>query len=345
VVLQSKKGGSIMNPVVKLSDLMVTKFPKQTYLIDKIAPAGGITIVSAPSGSFKTYMCLEMALCVAGNKPLFGIFDTEQANVLFIDEESGARLLQQRVFQLNAEKDLPLYFHSFQDFTVSEKGIGLLLKDCEEHDIKLVIFDSLTRVHSKDENSAGEMAQVFKHLRTLTNKGIAVIVIHHNRKPGIRRGSAGSEMRGSSDILAAVDCHVALTRDGNRLTFTQTKQRYAPEIKPFDLLVSTSEYSFTFDYQGEIDVRKKGEEELKAEVFNLINLNGELCQRDLLILLDEASVPTNEHKLRDLVKSMLENSELVKVKGEGNTQNYRLGGMAPDFPELDETETENPKLL
>jgi archaellum biogenesis ATPase FlaH len=329
-----------MNQIVSLEDLMGKKFPEQTWLVDRILPAAALTIVSAPANSYKTYICLDMALAIASNKPLFGQFQTQQANVLFVDEESGGRLLQQRVFQLGADKALPVYFHTYQDFTVNDKGVQRLLKDCDEHDIKLVIFDSLTRIHTKDENSAGEMASVFKHLKTLVAKEIAVIVIHHNRKPGIRRSSAGNEMRGSSDILAAVDCHIALSRNSNQVTFHQTKQRYAPEIKPFDLLVNSSEFSFAFEYQGEADTKSKSDEALKKEVFNQLNDYGELCQKDLLILLDEADVPCNEHKLRALVKEMLTAGELVKVKGEGNTQNYRLGPTAPDLPE-----PENPKYI
>lgn len=142
-------------------------------------------------------------------------------------------------------------------------------------------------------------------------------------------------MRGSSDILAAVDCHIALTRNSNRLTFHQTKQRYAPEIKPFELLVNFSEFSFSFEYQGEADTKSKSDEALKKEVFNQLHQHGELCQKDLLIRLDEADVPCNEHKLRVLIKTMIADKELEMVKGEGNTQNYRLGATAPDLPETE----------
>ncbi len=75
---------------------------------------------------------------------------------------------------------------------------------------------------------------------------------------------------------------------------------------------------------------KTTEEELRDSIFLLISRNGELCQRDLLILLDEAKVPTNEHKLRGLLSEMMFANELVISKGDGNTKNYRLGAMAPD---------------
>jgi hypothetical protein len=313
-----------MNPVIKLDELIGKDFPEQGWIVDKLVQEASMTIVSAPAGSYKTYACLDIALAVAGNKSLFGQFDVKQCNVMFIDEESGERLLQQRVLQLNADKDVPLYFRSYEGFNVDEKSMKLLLEDCKVYDIKLVFLDSLTRIHGKDENSAGEMSAVFKFLRVLTTEGIAVVVIHHNRKPGVKRGSAGNEMRGSSDILAAVDCHIALNRDGNRVTVSQTKQRYAPEIKPFDLLVNSSEYSFTFEYKGEESFKTSADEAFKKELVNLIELNGELCQKDLLVLLDEAEIPTNEHKLREAVNKMLEEGVLLPVKGDGNTKYLRL---------------------
>jgi hypothetical protein len=71
----------------------------------------------------------------------------------------------------------------------------------------LIIFDSLIRFHSCDENSATEMAQVMQDLRALANAGATVIVLHHRAK------SETSRYRGSSDIAGGVDVAFSVSRD------------------------------------------------------------------------------------------------------------------------------------
>jgi hypothetical protein len=144
-------------------------------------------------------------------------------------------------------------------------------------------------------------------------------------------------MRGSSGILAAVECHIAIKRQGRgrAVTVEQTKNKMDEELKPFKVVMegdTKNGENLTFHYIGDMTPDKTTEEKLREAIFVLVGNNeGELCHSDLLILLDEAKVPTNEHKLRSVLKEMVQANELLKCKGgNGNTQNYRLGAMAPD---------------
>src|SRR5439155_25835281 len=60
-----------------------------------------------------------------------------------------------------------------------------------------MVFDSLLRFHSADENSATEMKVAMGCLRDLVTAGATVVVLHHRSK------SETSTYRGSSDILKA----------------------------------------------------------------------------------------------------------------------------------------------
>ena len=85
-----------MNPIniKQLDELMSQDYPDQEYIVDRLVPASSITILSGQSRSFKTYTLLDMALCVASGRPLFGQFATQETGILIIDEENGERLLQ-----------------------------------------------------------------------------------------------------------------------------------------------------------------------------------------------------------------------------------------------------------
>jgi hypothetical protein len=81
-----------------------------------------------------------------------------------------------------------------------------------EHDIKLVVFDSLRRFHSGNENSSTEMAVVldsFARLNTMT--GVSVVLIHHLAKASdVSSKPLFERLRGSSDLWAWRDCLIGV---------------------------------------------------------------------------------------------------------------------------------------
>lgn len=314
-----------MEPLTTLEELMWKHFPEQTWLVEGLIPSSAITILSGPPASYKTSVLLDTALAITQGRPLFGHYKTDKTNVLVVDEESGERLLQQRMFQLSATADMPIYFYSLKGFRLNEDSVEQLILRCQNHDIRLVIFDSLVRIHSLDENSAGDMAEVFKYLRRLAAASITVIITHHNRKPGMVRSGA-NEMRGSSDILASVDCHIALSRNDSTLTFQQTKQRYARELKPFEVLVEDSDDNIAFSYVGDVKPKVDREKILQDAIVALLSSGEKMFQKQILTTLSERGVKTNEHKLRQVLLEMVADGRIIETAGAGKTKYYSLSG-------------------
>jgi hypothetical protein len=87
----------------------------------------------------------------------------------------------------------------------------------------VLIFDSMIRFHSADENSATQMAPVMAALRSLATAGASIVVLHHKSK------SETSSYRGSSDILAGADAAFALVRRDRLLELRTIKNRFAAE--------------------------------------------------------------------------------------------------------------------
>jgi RecA/RadA recombinase len=321
-----------MDPIKKLEDLMYQDFPEQTYIVERLIPDSSITIFSGYSRSFKTYTLLQIAISIASGEPLFGQFPCQQTGVLVIDEENGQRLLQKRLFQLGATADLPVYFTPNMGFELSDKTIDNVINSCKTHGIKLVIIDSLIRIHGSDENSAREMSKVFRQLRRFTEQDIAVLVTQHNRKQGNVNAGTSNEMRGSSDILAAVDSHVGVVRKNKwYLTFDQTKQRYDVELDPFEVKVTADENNFTFEFLGMKQSHVDKSEILRTAVTELLAEHGQLRQKDLLEKLAELDIKTNEHTLRDLLNRWVAEELLSPpLAGTGNTKFYRLNNGVSD---------------
>lgn len=292
-----------MKNVKTLESVMSAYYPEQEYVIDRLIPEASITILSGTSRSYKTYTLLHMAICVARGDVLFGQFGSQQTGVLVIDEENGERLLQKRLFQLGALADLPIYFMSYSGFTTSDDDIDSLIETCKDKNIKFVIVDSLIRIHNGEENSAKDMSKVFKQLRRVTESGIALLVTQHNRKQNGYSSGAGDSMRGSTDIMAAIDSHIGVSRKNKwYLTFDQTKQRYDVELDPFGVKVNATDTTFEFEYLGQSDENVDNSEVIRLATIELLSEHGTLNQRDLLTKLKERDIPVNEHKLRELLK-------------------------------------------
>ncbi len=256
-----------------LSELLQVEFPPQKWLVDKIIPDSGLVLMSAAPASFKTWIALELCMCIANKKPLFDEFQTTSCGVLVADEESGERMLQDRFKKLGAKKaekpweEKPIFYLSRIGRQVDDDYIKELIAECEKNLIKIVIFDSLVRFHSARENDAGEMSKILNLFKVLNDNGIAVLVLHHNRKGN---GEASEMVRGSSDILAACDIHLSVVRRERKITITQTKNRYMEELNPFTVELVQNGNNSSFSFYGYEDDKESQQAELRQSIITQI---------------------------------------------------------------------------
>lgn len=322
-----------------LETLLTQVYPEQMYLVDRLVPEAGITILSGSPGVFKTYNLLQIAMCLANGEPYLGRFATQQTNVLIIDKENGDFLLTKRLFELGADPELPIFFTENMQFELTDDSVTEMVEKCIELDIKLVIIDSLIRVHSSEENSSKEMSQVFNRLRRFTEAGIAVLVTQHHRKQGANGfGNMREMIRGSSDIPAASDSNISIVRkdkgDTSYLVFHQTKQRYDRELAPFEVEVIADEDANTvcFEYVGESESRADISETLAKEAtIKALAETWPLNQKELREKLTSNKVKINEHKLRSYLTLWIEQGLLAPPKkGSGSTKLYQLNEVEGD---------------
>jgi hypothetical protein len=82
---------------------------------------------------------------------------------------------------------------------------------------RLLVLDPFVRLHSIDENAAGEVAPLLGYLRRLERTyETAVLLVHHVRK-GAAKLRGGQALRGSSELHAWGDSNLYLRRRGDSL--------------------------------------------------------------------------------------------------------------------------------
>jgi archaellum biogenesis ATPase FlaH len=218
------------------------------YVVEPLIPVGGAAVIGGDSGLGKSWLVLQLAIAVAAGKPWLGQFQTRQGSVLIVDEEDAIPLIKRRLDKLApthaglALETLPISFAVGQGLNLSDAdSVSQLDKTIRECGAQVLILDSLVRVHRASENSASEMSGVFAKLKRLlaTHPGLTIVFTHHSRKFNLMNtGDVANNLRGSGDIRAFVDTHLALRKTDQGLVISQEKARWTEAIKPFGIRIA-----------------------------------------------------------------------------------------------------------
>lgn len=315
---EAEEKTKIDRALISNKDFYDKELPATKWIAEKLIPCG-ITILSANPSSYKTWLILKMAIEIAEGKPMFGHFktafeeETRKAS-LIINEESGEKTIQDRIKMLidEKEKDLPIYYLNLAGIKI-ETDLDKVLEICKEKGIKFLIIDSLTRIHNKQENSADEVKQIFEGLVKFVKENISVILTHHNRKESMfgKNKNISQEMRGSVDLLAQVDCHLAIDIvdvDRGFITIKQPKLRTAEAVPDFKINIIKDNDKIDFVYGGSFtaqDFAESKTEEAKEVILKIIEDNPEITRDEIC------------DKLRGVIGERIVKMAIPKLEKEG----------------------------
>lgn len=200
---------------------------KIDWLIADMIPLKGVTLLTAASGTGKTWVAYAIGGAVAHGTPFLGR-EVKRRPVVYLDGENPGAVVKERLGDLGiTETDAFEIWGGWCPDDVPGPGKERIVSCAKTHK-PLFIWDSLVQFHDGDEQSATETRRFMKLFRVLANLGAPVLVLHNTGK------SDGSQQyRGSSDIEASVDMAYLLTSSSKgeqltRLTMTGFKSRIAP---------------------------------------------------------------------------------------------------------------------
>lgn len=176
------------------------------FLVDGLITKGSVNLLVGEGGSKKTWAALDLAVCVSMGSNWLD-FQTEQATVLIVDEESGPRRLRRRLYEtlnghlIQRADNAPIAFTSLNMMSLRDlEDVNALHIMIEQTGAGLVIVDALADIMpGADENTVKDVQPVFMNLRRVAEATrAAILVIHHSNKQN-------GEYRGSTAIKGAVD--------------------------------------------------------------------------------------------------------------------------------------------
>ena len=166
-------------------DFVRKDLPPTEYIVDIIL-AKGLVILSAKSKLGKSWLALDLALCVASGCDFLG-FNTTQGKVLYIDLENTPSLAQGRMRTLLNGKDAPEDFEILNDFSTMNDYFEEDLRELlTKKKYSLVIVDVLQKVKKQKKLGQSDYEADYETMTTLKEIAdefnIALILVHHNRK-------------------------------------------------------------------------------------------------------------------------------------------------------------------
>ena len=206
-------------PTIQIADLESVWQMDVTveWLVDGMIPRGSVNLISAESGTGKTWLAYALAGAVAHGVS-FIERTVHQAPVLYLDGENPLAVVKRNLLDLGIKEtpELKVWAGWTKEDPPAPDDPRIISFARESK--PLLIWDSLVEFAGCDEQSAFEIRGFMRKFRHLAHDGATVIVLHHTGK------SKGSKQyRGSSDIKASVDMGYVVTGStrGGKLTGSQ----------------------------------------------------------------------------------------------------------------------------
>ncbi len=330
------------NRAVPLADFLKQGSHDIEWLVEGLAPKNGLITLGGLPGLGKTWILLDLAIACAAGEKWLGHFNTEKVPVLYVDEESGDTLLRSRFSSLLAARkldadSLEIHLLVFEGIKLDKPAsVATLRTELKATAPGLVIFDSLIRLHSREENSASDMSGVFEVVKKLSREfGCTILFADHQRKPGPHESAPNSmQLRGSGDKAGVMDSVLMLSknREGS-LVVDHTKSRQAKALPSFliEIKDTADGNATTVTHAGDADALRQQAYETKskeARKFLLSSLTGGdwLSRKELIDLAgdEDISAKAVDQALKSLTKS-------GRVERESRKEEKGRGGKAARF--------------
>jgi hypothetical protein len=188
------------------------------WLVQGVIPQRSFVALYAPPASFKSFVALDIAECIATGRPFLGNQIAKQGAVLYIAGEGhggiGTRIKALKIHHGTPE-GTPVYFLRRQvNLRSSQTDLKDLvaaiddLKAMNEIHFEMIIIDTLARAFGGgNENASEDMGAFITAAGAIQGKyECSLLVVHHAGK------DATKGLRGHSSLLGAVDTELEIIR-------------------------------------------------------------------------------------------------------------------------------------
>lgn len=241
--------------VISAPDLQKANLPPVRFLVEGILP-GGTGLLTAASKIGKSWMVLDMGLCIASGVPFLG-HETAPCGVLYLALEDSLHRLQSRMNKVLGGKAAPPLFYFT---TEAPKLDGGLLETLDGHlkqhpDTKLIIIDTLQKVRGLALTRESGYAQDYREMETIKafmdKRGVSVLFVHHTRKMK-DDDDPFNMISGTNGIMGAADTIWMITK-ARRADEEAVLHITGRDVEQSDTVIRFDKESWTWKPMGGVD--------------------------------------------------------------------------------------------
>ncbi|HCR2155303.1 TPA: AAA family ATPase [Enterobacter asburiae] len=194
-------------------------FENEPPALDFIWPgflAGTVGALVAPGATGKSFWALEAAMaiaCSAAGGDLVGLAPACAGRVVYFAGEDPEVALVRRIHAIGQHLSQQARENIAENLTIKpvmgtlmnvldDAQRAALIKFCSG--ARLIVLDTLSRIHDRDENSNGDMAKLVATLEHIAARtGASVLYLHHVSKGSAREGQTDQQQaaRGASALI------------------------------------------------------------------------------------------------------------------------------------------------
>lgn len=202
-------------------------------IVADLVTRGEITLLHGAPRAGKSLVALEIAASVASGTPAFGMLAVATAApVLIVGNEDGSVVVRDRIRSLlrgRGVEEMPLSLRH-----AIHRGVSLddqerrhqILREIDHHHVGLLVLDPLRSLTGAVDQGPSEFHEVGQFLRTVAERGIGLVLVHHDTKAraGVRETRRRAERASGGGLFSACDSpihveapdasHTALHPDG-----------------------------------------------------------------------------------------------------------------------------------
>ena len=247
------------------------------WLIQGVIPQKSFVALYAPPASFKSFIALDIAECIATGRAFLGNEITRKGAVLYIAGEGhggiGSRIKALKTHH-NTPENTPVYFLRRQVNLRSSKTdlqdlVNAIddLKAINDIELELIIIDTLARAFGGgNENASEDMGAFITAAGAIQGRyECGLLVVHHAGK------DATKGLRGHSSLLGAVDTELEIIRiEGAQppkgiLHISKQKDGEDGQRIGFKMVEVTTGSSGIIDFEGTSSLAVEHDDEMDTE--------------------------------------------------------------------------------
>lgn len=253
-----------------------------------LAP-GHITLLAGkPRASGKSTLTFGLLRALICGEAFLGFTTRQLTAAVFLSEEARLTLLDKTaLFGLSQSRQLRLSPRDTSARLSWEEAIGAAVAEARRVGAELLVVDSFPHFAKLPKDGAKDSSlinEAFRPLQAAAAAGLAVLLIHHERKGG---GEAGEGVRDSGAIVASSDIilelgRIALDRPSARKLELLSRFRSTPTDFAFEFDKDTGEYTYLATLEELQDSQKQAEREVAARrIADLLPAGPGLTQKEV----------------------------------------------------------------